>query len=104
LLLTISINSRQPLFVKPKDYNTVAQGSTMVIFFGCWKWFNGVLKEANMQITDANKDKAEDVIHKYIGEQSSYGNCSADWKKAYKEINESPKMKQELLEKFKATV
>lgn len=71
---------------------------------GCWKWFNGVLKEANLQITDDNKDKIDAVIHKYIGEQSSYGRCSADWKKARKEINESPKMKQELLEELKALV
>ncbi len=71
---------------------------------GCWKWFNGVLKEANLQVTDDNKEKIDNVIHKYIGEQSSYGNCSADWRKARKEINESPKMKQELLEKLKALV
>jgi hypothetical protein len=69
---------------------------------GCWKWFNGVLTEANVEITDKNKTKIDDVIHKYIGEQSSYGNCSADWKKARKEINESPKMKKELIEKLKA--
>jgi hypothetical protein len=69
---------------------------------GCWKWFNGVLKEANVEITDKNKTKIEDIIHKYIGEQSSYGSCSADWKKARKEINESPKMKKELIEKLKA--
>jgi hypothetical protein len=69
---------------------------------GCWKWFNGVLTEANVKITDKNKTKIDDIIHKYIGEQSSYGNCSADWKKARKEINESPKMKKELIEKLKA--
>ena len=45
---------------------------------GCWKWFNSVLQEANVTITDKNKAKIDDVIHKYIGEQSSYGNCSAD--------------------------
>ncbi len=70
----------------------------------CWKWFGTVLKEANVQVTDANKEKIDAVIHKYIGEQSSYGRCSADWKKARKEINESPKTKQELLEKLKTIV
>lgn len=57
-----------------------------------------------MQITADNKEEIDAVIHKYIGEQSRYGNCSADWKTARKEINENPKMKKELLEKLKALV
>ena len=71
---------------------------------GCWKWFNGVLKEAEVGVTDKNKGKIDEVIHKYIGEQSSYGRCSADWRKARKEINASPEMKKELIEKLKALV
>lgn len=71
---------------------------------GCWKWFNGVLKEANVEVTDTNKSKVDGVIHSYIGQQSSYGKCSADWKKARKEINESPEMRQELIEKLKALI
>ena len=55
-----------------------------------------------MQVTDENKDKIDEVIHKYIGEQSSYGRCSADWRNARTEIKESPEMKQELIEKLKA--
>jgi hypothetical protein len=68
---------------------------------GCWKWFDGVLKEAEVKVTDKNKEKIDGVIHKYIGEQSSYGRCSADWRKARKEINESPEMRKELIEKLK---
>jgi len=75
-----------------------------VIFLGCWKWFNGVLKEAQVEVTDANKSKVVNVIHKYIGEQSSYGRCSADWKKARKEIDESPELRKELIEKLKVLV
>ena len=71
---------------------------------GCWKWFNGVLKEAEVNVTDRNKGKIDEVIHKYIGEQSSYGRCSADWRKARKEIYASPEMKKELIEKLKALV
>jgi hypothetical protein len=67
---------------------------------GCWKWFNGVLKEANITITDENKSEIDNVIHKHIGEQSSYGRCSSNWKKARKEINESPEMGQELIQKL----
>lgn len=69
---------------------------------GCWKWFNSVLKEANLQVTDKNKSKIDEVIHKYIGEQSSYGRCSADWRKARIEIKERPEMKKELIAKLKA--
>jgi len=74
----------------------------MVNFLGCWKWFNGVLKEAEVNVTDANKSEIDQVIHKYIGEQSSYGRCSADWRKARKEISDSPQMRSELIQKLKA--
>jgi uncharacterized protein YpuA (DUF1002 family) len=67
---------------------------------GCWKWFNSVLQEANVTITDKNKAKIDNIIHKYISEQSSYGKCSADWKKARVEIKESTKMKAELIAKL----
>jgi predicted Fe-Mo cluster-binding NifX family protein len=71
---------------------------------GCWKWFNGVLKEAGLEVTEKNKEKVDEVIHKYIGEQSSYGRCSADWRKARKEIQEDEKMKQGLVKKLQAIV
>ena len=76
----------------------------MVNFLGCWKWFDGILKEAEVKVTDANKGKVDEVIHKYIGEQSSYGRCSADWKKARREIQESPEMRKELIAKLKMLV
>ncbi|MCW4054482.1 MAG: hypothetical protein NWE84_06140 [Candidatus Bathyarchaeota archaeon] len=68
----------------------------------CWKWFNRVLKEAEVKVTDSNKSEIDQIIHTYIGEQSSYGRCSADWRKARKEINESPEMRSELIQKLKA--
>jgi hypothetical protein len=74
----------------------------VVNFLGCWKWFNGVLKEADVEVTEANKSEIDQVIHKYIGEQSSYGRCSADWRKARKEIKESPEMRSELIQKLRA--
>ena len=67
----------------------------------CWKWFGPLLKEAGVEANTENKDKIEAVIHKYIGEQSMYGRCSADWKKARKEIVADPKKKQELVEQLK---
>jgi hypothetical protein len=76
----------------------------MVIWMTCWKWFGSVLKEAGVEVTDKNKEKIDAVIHKYIGEQSSYGRCSANWRKARKEIEANDKMKKELLGKLKALI
>ena len=70
----------------------------------CWKWFNTALTEADVKVTDKNKGKIDDFIHKYIGEQSSLGRCSPDWKKARKEILERPEMKDELIKKLKMLV
>ena len=72
-----------------------------MIVLGCWKWFNAVLKEADVEVTESNKDKIEQVIHDYVGEQSSYGRCSSDWKKARIEVKENPELKQELIDKLK---
>jgi hypothetical protein len=72
-----------------------------VFILTCWKWFDGVLKEAKVQVTDVNKKDIDKIIHKYIGEQSSYGHCSPDWKTARKEIKESPEMRQGLILKLK---
>lgn len=69
---------------------------------GCWRWFGTILKEARLEITDDNREKIDEIIHKYIGEQSSYGRCSADWKKARKEVKADEEMRQELVERLKA--
>jgi len=69
---------------------------------GCWKWFNSVLGEAGVEVTDRNREKVDDVIHEYIGEKSSYGRCSADWRKARKEINADEEMRSELIERLKS--
>ena len=60
------------------------------------------MKEAGVQANDDNKEKIDAVIHKYIGEQSSYGHCSSDWRKARKEIEADEKMKNELIRQLKA--
>ncbi len=71
---------------------------------GCWKWFNSILKEAGIEVTDKNRDKIDEIIHKYIGEQSGYGRCSTDWRKARKEIKADEEMSKELVERLKSTV
>jgi type IV secretory pathway VirB4 component len=70
----------------------------------CWKWFNGMLKEDGIEVTDKNKEKIDQVIHKYVGEQSSYGRCSADWRKARTQIQNNEEMKEELIGKLRASV
>jgi len=77
--------------------------SRIGVFLTCWKWFNVVLKEANIPVTEENQERIDKVIHKYIGEQSSYGHCSADWKKASKEIKSNPELKNNLVLKLKET-
>ncbi len=68
---------------------------------GCWKWFDKVLKESGVKVTDDNKEKVDKVIHQYIGEQSSYGRCSADWRKARKEIEADTTMRNELVKRLR---
>jgi len=68
---------------------------------GCWKWFDKVLKEAGIEVTDENRDEIDKVIHQYINEQASYGRCSAHWKQAQKEIEADEKMKQELAKELR---
>lgn len=69
---------------------------------GCWKWFNELLKEAGIEVTDENRDSIDEVIHQYIGEQSSYGRCSSDWRKARKEVQSDARMRQELVERLRS--
>ncbi|MEM2057632.1 MAG: hypothetical protein QXI12_04995 [Candidatus Methanomethyliaceae archaeon] len=67
----------------------------------CWKWFNGLIKEAGVEVKDENKAKIDDIIHKYINEQISYGRCSPNWSKARKQVQSDEKMRKELIEKLK---
>ena len=69
---------------------------------GCWKWFGGVLKEAGIEVSEDNEERVEDIIHKFIGKQSAYGRCSADWRKARKEIKANDQMRNELIEKLRS--
>lgn len=33
----------------------------------CWKWFNSILKEAGIDVTDENREKIDEAVHKFIG-------------------------------------
>lgn len=72
------------------------------IRMGCWKWFDGVLKQAAIEVNDANRRRIDEVIHHYIGEQAGYGRCSSDWRKARKDIQASDQMKNELIKRLRS--
>lgn len=68
---------------------------------GCWRWFNKALKEAGIEVTAQNKESIDRVVHEFIGEQSLYGHCSADWKRASTEIQENDQLMQDLINRLK---
>jgi len=71
---------------------------------GCWRWFNGVLKEAGVTVTPQNRTKVDKVIHQYIGEHAEYEHCSSDWTKMGKKVKMDEKEKKKLVEAVKATL
>jgi len=73
-------------------------------FMGCWKWFNGVLKEAGVTVTPENQAKIDKVIHQHIDEHSKYGQCSAAWKSMGKKVKMDEKEKEKLIASVKAAV
>jgi predicted Fe-Mo cluster-binding NifX family protein len=79
----------------------IGKNLTGDVKMGCWKWFNDVLKEAGVEVTDKNKMKIDDVIHQYISEQASYGRCSPNWSTAKKQVLGNEQMKKELIQKLK---
>lgn len=68
----------------------------------CWRWFNSVLKEAGVEVTEENEEKVEEVIHKFIGETSKYGRCSHDWRKVGKIIKTDETERKKLIERLEA--
>jgi len=64
------------------------------------KWFEGVFKEAGIEVTDANKKEIEEAIHKFIGECASEGRCSFNWADASKEIEADEQMRNELKDRL----
>jgi len=67
----------------------------------CWKWFERMLNEAGIEITDKNRDKIDKIIHRYVGEQSKYGRCSPQWHKALEEIERDEALKKELIDQLR---
>jgi len=71
---------------------------------GCWRWFNGVLKEAGVTVTPQNRAKVDKVIHQHIGEHAEYEHCSSDWTKTGKKVKMDESEKKKLVEAVKAAL
>ena len=59
------------------------------------------MNEAGIEVTDKNRNKIEKIIHRYVGEQSKYGRCSAQWRKALEEIESDEALKKDLIEQLR---
>ena len=58
---------------------------------GCWKWFNSVLQEANVTITDKNKTKIDDLVHKYSANNPATATAPQTGKKPAEKSKKAPK-------------
>ncbi|WP_019177564.1 hypothetical protein [Methanomassiliicoccus luminyensis] len=68
----------------------------------CWKWFNTVLDEAGVEVTEENRERIDKVIQDYVENNSSVGRCSAVLREAGSQIAEDKGMKRELVQRVKA--
>jgi hypothetical protein len=66
----------------------------------CWKWFNVMLEEAGVEVTEENRERIDTVIHKYVNDRSSVGLCSVVMREASSQIAGDTTMRQELIEKL----
>lgn len=67
----------------------------------CWKWFNNMLEEAGVEVTEANRERIDAVIHDYIEERSANGKCSRIPSEASGQIAGDRTLRNELLERLK---
>lgn len=76
-----------------KGFCTLALNSCPGEILSCWKWFNQVLEEAGVEITEENKDRIDNVFHEYLNEEIRYGKCSSNWSKARFKVDDEETMK-----------
>ncbi len=58
----------------------------------CWKWFNQVLEEAGVELTEENKDRIDQVFHSYLEEDARYGKCSSSWERLRYKVDDEETM------------
>ena len=72
-----------------------------MVQMGCFKWFDSLLREAGIEVTEENIDEVNSVIHEYLSKQANYGHCSAEWRKAQKEIQADEQVRQMLVKELR---
>lgn len=66
----------------------------------CWKWFNTMLEEAGVEVTEENRERIDQVIHDFVSDRSSYGRCSHVIEKASEQIQGDRTMRLELIDRL----
>jgi hypothetical protein len=79
-----------------------------VIELGCWIPFKRVLKEAGVEasvkeieVSAVKRDRIDEIIHQYMGEQARYGHCSADWRQVKTAVKTNEELRNKLVEGLK---
>ncbi|KQM12559.1 hypothetical protein AOA80_01285 [Methanomassiliicoccales archaeon RumEn M1] len=67
----------------------------------CWKWFNKMLDDAGVQVTEENRDRIDAVIQDYIEMRSAHGRCSRIPSEASGQISADRTLRDELIERLR---
>ncbi|NLI73214.1 MAG: hypothetical protein GX369_00360 [Euryarchaeota archaeon] len=67
----------------------------------CWNWFNNILEEAGVEVTEDNRDFIDAVLEQYLSERSAQGRCSRIPSKASDQISGDRNLRDELIERLK---
>jgi hypothetical protein len=67
----------------------------------CWKWFNKMLDDAGVKVTEENRDRIDTVISEYIAMRSSDGRCSTIPSEASGQISADRTLRDELIERLR---
>ena len=67
----------------------------------CWKWFNKMLDDAGVQVTEENRDRIDAVIEEYISHISAHGKCSNIPSEASGQISKDHTLRDELIERLR---
>ncbi len=67
----------------------------------CWKFFNAILEEAGVEVSEENRDRLDKVFSDFVEEKAKAGKCSLDMPEASAQIHESRTLRQELLDRVR---
>lgn len=67
----------------------------------CGKWFEDMLSQEGIRVTDANRDAIDRVIHQYTGEHAAYGRCSEDWKSSRERLENDSELRGQMMDRIR---